>query len=84
MGFVQKRYSELFVIVFVALSFNILLTTPLVSQNTKVPLVICTAMGAKTIYVSSSNAAASHREHCPLCLLFANSPLCLFVMKLIA
>ena len=83
MGFIQKRYSGLFVVVFVALAFNILLTAPSVSQNMKAPLVICTAMGAKTIYMPSSNAVASNRKHCPLCLLFANSPLCLFVMKLI-
>ena len=81
MEFIQKKYADILTVFFLALAFSALLT-PAMVQEKRVPLVICTAMGAKTVYVSSD--AVPRRKHCPLCLFFADSPLCAFIRKFVS
>lgn len=84
MDLIQKRHTWMFGLLLMALSF-MAFQPPATAQDAKVPLVICTAMGTKTIYVSPAEAPpTAHRRHCPLCLFFADSPLCAFIMKLIS
>lgn len=65
-----------------SLLFLLLAPLPQSLHSMKVPMVICSGMGAKTVYVdAASPLGKAHRKLCPLCLFFGNSPLCILVMK---